>query len=133
MSCRHSDDAESRGATAQITRAVEMVRLSSNHDKPLWLDRLRRLPCKSDDVCTLSAVCLRAYAEHLAAIGLIESARISLSVAPEDASILDASAESILQSVALAQEAQRRLAQSRRLTRDCAENEAVIRQRYRIR
>lgn len=133
LSCRHSDDPEARGATAQITRAVEMVRLSSNHDKRLWLDRLRLLPCKSDDVCQLRAVCLRAYTEHLTAIESIESARIGLTAAPEDASIPDASAESILQTVAFAQKAQRQLGQSRRLTRECAENEAVIRQRYRIR
>ena len=133
VSCRHSDNAEALGTTAQIARAVEMIRLSSNHDKRLWLDRLRALPCKSEDVCQLQAVCVHAYDGHLKAIELIDLARHTVALAPEDAAIWDASAESILQSAAMAQNAQRLLGKSRQLTRNCAENEAIIRQRYRIR
>lgn len=134
MSCRHEDASTTLGTTAQIARAVEMLRLSSNHDKRLWLDRLRALPCQRDDACELQAVCLQAYDEHLKAIDIIESARDKLDQAANgDAAASDASAENMLQSAALAQMAQRSLGQARRLMRGCAENEAVIRQRYRLR
>jgi len=130
MACRHSDSAGGLGATAQIARAVEMLRLSSNHDKRLWLNRLRTLPCKTDDACQLQTVCANAYEKHLTAIDMIDSARRRLARSAADASIPDASAEDMLQSAALAQVAQRLLGQARRMTQDCAENEAVIRQRY---
>lgn len=110
-----------------------MLRLSSNHDKRLWLDRLRALPCKSADVCQLQAACVKAYAEHLQGTDMIELARHSIALAPGDAAIAGASAESILEAATMAQNAQRLLGKARQLTRICAENEAVIRQRYRIR
>lgn len=134
LSCRHAVTAETLGTTAQIARAVEMLRLSSNHDKHRWLDRLRAMPCQSDDACELQTVCLRAYVEHIKAIDMIESAREKLDQAANgDAAASDASAENMLQTAALAQTAQRSLGQARRLMRGCAENEAVIRQRYRLR
>ena len=134
VSCRHSDKNETLGTTAQIARAVEMLRLSSNHDKHLWLNRLRALPCERDDACELQRACVRAYTEHLKAIDMIESARNRLDrESGGDTGPTDASAEDMLQTAALAQSAQRLLGQARRFTRDCAENEAVIRQRYRLR
>ena len=134
MSCRHSDTNETLGTTAQIARAVEMLRLSSNHDKHLWLSRLRALPCQREDACQLQTACVQAYAEHLKAIDMIETARTRLDRETDsDAGASDASAEDMLQTAALAQTAQRLLGKARRLTRGCAENEAVIRQRYRIR
>jgi hypothetical protein len=133
MACRHSDTAAALGTTAQIARAVEMLRLSSNHDKRLWLNRLLAMPCKADDACRMQTVCAHAYDEHLKAFDMIESARHRMDQAEFDASAQDASAEAMLGAAALAQRAQRLLKESRRLTRDCAENEAVIRQRYRLR
>jgi hypothetical protein len=132
VACRHSGTAQAQGTTAQIARAVEMLRLSSNHDKHPWLDRLRALPCKAEDACRLQATCVGAYSEHLKAIELIESARLHLDTTAADAAAGDASAEALLQTAGLAQSAQRLLGQARRLTRACAENEAVIRQRYRL-
>jgi hypothetical protein len=133
LSCRHSDNTEALGSTAQIARAVEMLRLSSNHDKHLWLVQLRGLPCRSEDVCQLQSVCIHAYDEFLRATDQINFARHMIAPAPEDAAGMHASAESLLQAATLAQNAQRLLGQSRNLTRNCAENEAVIRQRHRIR
>ncbi len=132
VACRHSDTAQAQGTTAQIARAVEMLRLSSNHDKHPWLNRLRALPCKAEDACQLQATCVSAYGEHLKAIELIESARQRLDTTAVDAAVGDASAEAMLQTAALAQLGQRLLGQAHRLTRTCAENEAVIRQRYRL-
>jgi hypothetical protein len=133
-SCRHSDGAEARATTAQLARAVEMLRLSSNHDKRLWLNRLRTLPCEGDDACQLQSVCVHAYDEHTKAIDMIETAGHQLEPPPDaDFGGPDASAEALLQTAALAQRAQRLLGQARRLTRNCAENEAIIRERYRLR
>jgi hypothetical protein len=132
MSCRRGNDAQTLGTTAQITHAVEMLRLSSNHDKRLWLARLKQSGCPSDDVCQFKTACVVAYDEHLTALELIESARQVLNNAPNKATTTDASAEALLQAAANAQTAQQQLAQSRRLTKQCAENEAVIRQRYHI-
>jgi hypothetical protein len=132
LACRHSDTAQAQGTTAQIARAVEMLRLSSNHDKHPWLDRLRALPCQAEDACQLQATCIGAYEEHLRALELIESARQRLDIPARDAAVEDASAEALLQTAAQAQSAQRMLREARRLTRACAENEAVIRQRYRL-
>ena len=132
LSCRHSETAEALGTTAQITRAVEMMRLSSNHDKHLWLARLGTLTCRSPDVCQLKEACQKAYDEHLKAVDMIDLARQKMASLAEDSAVPDASAESMLQSATLAQNAQRLLGKTRVLTRKCAENEAVIRQRYGI-
>jgi len=131
-SCRHSDTAEALGTTAQITRAVEMMRLSSNHDKQLWLARLETLTCRSPDVCQLKETCQKAYAEHLKALDMIDLARQKMALLAEDSAVPDASAESMLEAAMLAQDAQRLLGKTRVSMRKCAENEAVIRQRYGI-
>jgi hypothetical protein len=109
-----------------------MMRLSSNHDKHLWLARLRTLTCGSADVCQLKEVCEKAYGDHLRALEMIDLARQRMEPPSEDADVPDASAESLLQSAMLAQNAQRLLGKTRIMMRKCAENEAVIRQRYGI-
>jgi hypothetical protein len=110
-----------------------MTRLSSNHDKRVWLNRLRRLPCPSDDVCQLRDTCVKAYDEHLSALAAIEQAQLDIGVPSDSGDVPDASPESLLKAASLAQTAQRQLARARRLTQACAENEAVIRERYRLR
>ncbi len=132
-SCRHSETAQALGSTAQIARAVEMIRLSSNHDKHLWLTRLRAITCRSPDVCQLKQVCEDAYDEHLKALDMIDLARQRIELSSADAAVPDASAESMLESAMLAQNAQKLLGRTRILMRKCAENEAVIRQRYGLR
>jgi len=109
-----------------------MLRLSSKHDKTLWLKRLRALPCGSADICELQQTCVGAYDEYLNAIESIELVRHNLEPPDEDAAP-DASAEVVLKAAALAQNAQRKLRKSRQTTQECAENETVIRQRYKIR
>jgi len=133
MACRHAQDDESLGTVGQIARAVEMLRLSSNHDKPLWLKRLRTLPCGGNDVCELQNTCVGAYEDYLGALESIEAARHSLAPPSDDAMTTDASAEAVLSAAALAQSAQRVIVKSRQAMRQCAENEAVIRQRYKVR
>jgi len=133
MACRHAQDDESLGKVGQIARAVEMLRLSSNHDKPLWLKRLRALPCGGNDVCELQDLCVGAYDNYLRAFESIEAARRSLAPLSDDATSADASSEAVLSAAALAQSAQRAIVKSRQAMTQCAENEAVIRQRYKLR
>lgn len=109
-----------------------MLRLSSNHDKVHWVKRLRELPCESRDVCELRNACVAAYDEYLSAIAAMDALRKDLLSPPADASAPDASAELYLQAAVQAQSAQRALGKSRQPMRQCAENEAVIRQRYKI-
>lgn len=109
-----------------------MLRLSSNHDKALWLGRLRELPCGARDICELQVTCLGAYDEYLSAVASIDLVRKQLEPASDDAAAQDASAEAFLAAAAQAQSAQRALVKSRGTMRRCAENEAVIRQRYKI-
>lgn len=132
VSCRQSDGGETLGTTAQIARTVEMMRLSSSHDKRLWLNRLQQLACNSEDVCQLKSVCIHAYDAFLKSTDMIDLARHTIARPPDDAALPDASAESLLEAATLAQTAQRLLGQARAMTQNCAENEAVIRQRYRI-
>ena len=133
MACRHAEDPQTPGKAGQIARAVEMLRLSSNHDKRLWLNRLRSLPCGGTDICQLQETCSKAYDDYLRALDSIESARRNLMPPTEDAMSPDASVEAVLSAAALAQSAQRLLMKSRQTMRQCAENEAVIRQRYKLR
>ncbi len=107
-----------------------MLRLSSNHDKVLWVKRLRELPCESPDVCELQRTCASAYDGYLGAIASIDVLRTDL--LNPDAAVPDASAELYLHAAVQAQSAQRALAKSRQPMRNCAENEAVIRQRYKL-
>lgn len=132
MSCRHSPDDTTQGTTAQIVHAVEMTRQASNHDKRGWLDQLRNLPCKLDDVCQLKDLCTKAYDSHLIGVDSIDQARAIVSGPAGSGSAADASAEPLLDALTRAQTAQRQLKSAKQQTQACAENEAVIRQRYRL-
>jgi len=131
--CHCAEENEFPARAGQLARAAEMLRLSSNHDKPRWLLRLRSLPCGSNDLCELQITCSGAYNEYLHAIDSIDSARRDLMPPLNDATVPDASAEAVLNAAALAQNAQRLLKKSRQAMNKCAENEAVIRQRYKLR
>lgn len=110
-----------------------MTRLSSNHDKLAWLERLRKLGCSSSDVCQLRDECIKAYEQHLDALAKLQRARDVIHGPADSSGLPDAAAESLLQAAALAQTAQWQLSRSRQQTQTCAENEAVIRQRYKLR
>ena len=131
--CRHPGEGNALGHAAQITRAVEMLRLSSNHDKGLWLKRLHELPCGAVDLCELQKTCASAYDVYQSAVASIAVVRRNLEPPSADAMAPDASAEAFLQAAAQAQSAQRALAKSRQMMQECAENEAAVRQRYKIR
>jgi len=132
MSCRHSPDDITQGTTAQIVHAVEMTRQASNHDKRAWLDQLRNLPCKSDDVCQLKDLCTKAYDSHLMGIDSIGQARAIVSGPAGLGGEADASVDALLDALSGAQTAQIELRSAKQQTQACAENEAVIRQRYRL-
>lgn len=128
ISCGSRTKERGLGTAAQVVRAVEMLRGASNHDKRLWLDRLQKLPCATADVCQLRDACGAAYLAHLAAIdGLEQSRRL---VESTNASDGDAGAAILLRAAKGAEAAQMQLVRARNAARDCAENEAVIRQRY---
>jgi hypothetical protein len=132
MSCRHSPDDSTQGTTAQIVHAVEMTRQASNHDKRAWLDQLRNLPCKSDDVCQLKDLCTKAYDSHLMGVDSIGQARAIVSGPAGLAGTADASVDALLDALSGARAAQRQLTSAKQLTQACAENEAIIRGRYRL-
>lgn len=131
MSCRHSPDDSTQGTTAQIVHAVEMTRQASNHDKRAWLEQLRNLPCKSDDVCQLKDLCTKAYDSHLMGVDVIGQARAVVG-GPAGSGTADASADALLDALSSARAAQKQLRSAKQRTQACAENEAVIRQRYRL-
>jgi len=132
MSCRHSPDDSTQGTTAQVVHAVEMTRQASNHDKRAWLDQLRNLPCRLDDVCQLRDLCTKAYDSHLKGVDSIGQARAIVSGPAVLGGAADASVDALLDALSGAQTAQRQLGSARQQTQACAENEAVIRQRYRL-
>jgi hypothetical protein len=134
LSCRHSHDEHSLGNAAQIARTVERLRLASNDEKRAWLNQLQRLPCQTDDVCQMKTLCTRAYEAHLAGIESIQHASSLVGATDAGGSweTADASAEVFLRAASQAQSGQRQLKLARQQTRACAENEAVIRQRYRL-
>jgi len=132
LSCRHSPDDSTQGTTAQIVHAVEMTRQASNHDKRAWLDQLRNLPCKSDDVCQLKDLCTKAYDSHLMGVDAIGQARAIVSDSTGSGSTADASEDALLNALSGVQAAQRQLRLAKQQTQTCAENEAIIRQRYRL-
>lgn len=134
MSCRHSYEERAQGTAAQIARAVEALRLASTTDKLPWLRRLQGLPCQSDDVCQLKTLCTEAYEAHLAGVELLHQASSIMGTADAGAEFdkPDASAEVLLNAMSKAQAGQRKLKLAKQQTRACAENEAVIRQRYRL-
>lgn len=128
ISCESTNKERRVGSAAQVVRAVEMLRGSSNHDKRLWLERLQKLPCATADVCQLRDACGSAYLAHLTAIDeLAHSRRL---VESSDAGDGDAGAAILLRAAAGAEAAQAQLSRARNAARECAENEAVIRQRY---
>jgi len=112
--------------------AVEMTRQASNHDKRAWLDQLRNLPCKSDDVCQLKDLCTKAYDSHLMGVDSIGQARAVVDGAAGSGNTADASVDALLIALSSAQAAQRQLRSAKQQTQACAENEAIIRQRYRL-
>jgi hypothetical protein len=132
MSCRRAPDDSTQGTTAQIVRAVEMTRQASNHDKRAWLNQLRKLPCKSADVCQLRALCTTAYESHLLGVDVINQARAVIDGPADSGGPADASAAALLEALSGAQEAQKQLKSAKQQTQACAENEAVIRRRYRL-
>jgi hypothetical protein len=132
MSCRHSPDDNAQGTTAQIVHAVEMTRQVSNHDKRAWLDKLRALPCKSEDVCQLKDLCTNAYDSHLKGVDSIGQALAVVSSSTVSESTADASVGALLDVLSSARAAQGQLRSAKQQTQACAETEAVIRQRYRL-
>jgi hypothetical protein len=130
MACRHSPDEANQNATAQITRAVEMLRKASNHDKRIWLGQLQKLNCRSPDVCQFRALCIAAYEEHLGGVALIEQARASAAVVNGGKAV--ASTDALVSALAGVEAAERKLRAAKQQTQACAENEAIIRQRYRL-
>jgi hypothetical protein len=130
MSCRHSPDEVQQGSAAQIARTIEMLRKASNHDKQLWLNRLRQLPCKSTDVCQFKTLCTEAYEAHLGGVDLIEQARKATTLGNTGSA--DASTDAMAHILAGVEIAQRQLKSAKMQTQSCAENEAVIRQRYHL-
>ena len=132
ISCQISPDDRTQGMTAQVVHAVEMTRQASNHDKRAWLDQLRKLPCKSDDVCQLKDLCAKAYDLHLMGVASVNRTRAAVSGSADSGGTAEASTDTLLDALSSAQTAQRQLQSARQQTRACAENEAVIRERYRL-
>ncbi len=130
LSCRHSPNESEQGTAAQIARTVEVLREATNHDKRVWLNRLRALTCKSPDVCRFKSLCTEAYEAHLNAVDLIEQARTAATRG--HAGSPDAATGALVDVLSGIEAAERQLKAAKQQTQACAENEAVIRQRYRL-
>ncbi len=134
LACRHSQTESAQGTAARIARTVEMLRGAASDDKRAWLNQLRGLACQTEDVCQLKALCTQAYEAHLAGIDQIRHATSLVGAldAGNAWETSDASAEVFLNAAAQAEAGQRQLKLARQRARECAESEAVIRQRYRL-
>ena len=113
-----------KAEAAAIVRAVAIVRAAPNEAKAPLLPGLKGAVCSDPEVCELKKVCVTAYERHQSAIDLTAQVRARLDSG--------ADAGEAQKLVVLLVDAERKLAESRTLSDDCAEREGAVRRRFKL-
>jgi hypothetical protein len=124
LGCDDEAQRARQAEAAALVHALQQLRDAPNESKRPLHKAFEKLPCSSEDLCTLKRVCSNAYERHLRALDATRSLRHALK---GDGG---ASPAASAKAARLADDAQRYLERARFLNRRCVQLQGKVEQAY---